>query len=69
MYVWNLEGRTVTGNYMGEIPVEGVVAQSRVTYGGGVQHQVDLNVPVDVYGTKRESVILDHSEIRKFSSK
>ena len=68
MNVWNLEGRTVTGNYMGEIPVEGVVTLSRVTYGGGINHHVDLNVPIDVYGAKRDSVILDHSEIRKVSS-
>jgi hypothetical protein len=32
--MWNLEGLTVKGRYMGEFPVVGRVELSRVQYGG-----------------------------------
>ena len=41
--MWNLEGLTVRGLYMGEYPVSGRVELSRVKYGGEVQHTVVLD--------------------------
>lgn len=64
---WNLENMNVTGAYMGEIPITGKVRLSRVKYGGGVCHHVELNTPVTIYGTIRERVILDHHEIQTVS--
>lgn len=61
--MWNYEGMTVTGKYMGEFPVTGKVELSRVTYGGGVQHHVFLETPIVVYGATRERVVLYHKEI------
>lgn len=57
---WNLEGSRVTGSYMGEFLVEGVVELSRVKYGGEVSHHVALDAPIMVYGSLRDRVILEH---------
>jgi hypothetical protein len=60
--MWNLEGLTVRGTYFG-LPVEGVVTESRVKYGGTVQHTVDLFFPITVFGDERTSVLLDANEV------
>ena len=60
--MWNLEGLTVRGTYFG-VPVEGVVTESRVKYGGTVQHTVDLFFPITVFGSERTTVLLDANEI------
>jgi hypothetical protein len=60
--MWNLEGLTVRGTYFG-VPVEGVVTESRVKYGGTVQHTVDLFFPITVFGDERTSVLLDANEV------
>ena len=60
--MWNLEGQIVRGEYFGS-PVEGVVTESRVKYGGSVQHTVDLFFPITVFGDERTTVLLDASEV------
>ena len=60
--MWNLEGMTVTGNYL-DIPVKGIVELSRVAYGGRVKHTLVLETPINVFQAIRDRVILDHSEI------
>lgn len=60
--MWNLEGYTVRAEYFG-IPVSGVVTNSRVKYGGEVQHTVDLFFPITVYGAERTKVLLTADEI------
>ena len=60
--MWNLEGMTVTGNYL-DIPVKGTVELSRVAYGGRVKHTLVLETPINVFQAIRDRVILDHSEI------
>jgi hypothetical protein len=62
---WNLEGLTVTGVYLGDFHVVGTVRLSRVKYGGGVCHHVDLAKPITVYGASRDTVILDHAQVTK----
>jgi len=61
--MWNLENMSVTGLYMGEIAVSGVVELSRVSYGGEVVHTVVLDTPVVVYGAVRDRVILEHKYV------
>lgn len=61
--MWNYEGMTVTGLYMGDFPVTGKVELSRVKYGGEVTHHIALESPIVVYGATRDRVILDHKEI------
>jgi len=60
--MWNLEGLTVRGEYFG-LPVEGVVTESRVKYGGTVQHTVDLFFPIIMFGDEKTTVLLDSNEI------
>ena len=64
MSQWVLEGLTVTGLYLDDIPVQGVVSLSRVKYGGEVSHHVQLDKPIEVYGALRDIVILDHKQIQ-----
>ena len=63
--MWNLEGLIVKGVYFG-LPVEGVVTESRVKYGGKVQHTLDLFQPISLFSTSdhRTTVLLEDSEIR-----
>ena len=65
---WNLEGLKVTGMYMGEFPVSGRVELSRVKYGGGVQHTVVLDEPIQVYNAVRDRVLLDHENVVRVRS-
>jgi hypothetical protein len=65
---WDLEGLKVTGMYMGEFPVTGIVVLSRVKYGGGVQHTVVLDEPIQVYSAMRERVLLDHENVVRVQS-
>ena len=62
--MWNLEGLTVRGTYFG-LPVEGVITESRVKYGGTVQHTLDLFRPISLFSTSehRTTVLLDANEI------
>ena len=63
--IWNLEGLRVHGNYMSEFPCSGRVESSRVKYGGGIQHTVVLDRPIQVYSSVRNRVLLDHSDVVK----
>ena len=61
--MWNLEGQTVKALYLSTIPVEGVVTNSRVKYGGSVQHTIDLFFPITLHGDERTSVLVDADEV------
>ena len=60
---WILEGTRVKGLYLETFPVEGIVTESRVTFGGGVKHTVALDTPMEVYGSVRETVNLYHWDV------
>jgi hypothetical protein len=60
---WNLEGKKVSGLYLNLFPVGGEVVESRVKYGGSVQHTVVLNQPIQVFGSTKDRVLLGESEI------
>ncbi len=62
--MWNLEGQRVTGMYLNLFPVGGLVPNSRVKYGGQVQHTVQLNQPIEVFGSRKTVVLLDQSEVQ-----
>ena len=65
---WNLEGLSVTGRYMGEHPVSGRVVLSRVKYGGGVQHTIVLDHPVQIYDSMRDRLLLDNENVSSVRS-
>jgi|DEB3_MinimDraft_2_1074329.scaffolds.fasta_scaffold23015_3 hypothetical protein len=61
---WNLEGKRVKVNYMGYIRA-GKVINSRVKYGGDVQHAVDLVEPIQLPWRTEPTlrVLVDHNEV------
>jgi len=43
--MWNLEGQRIRARYLGQ-EIQGRVRESRVKYGGSVQHTLELDEPV-----------------------
>lgn len=66
--MWDYQGMTIYGKYMGDIPVSGRVTLSRVALGGRVHHHIKLKTPIVVYGSVRESVILEHQFVEKVTN-
>ena len=60
---WILDGARVRGLYLETFPVEGIVIDSRVCYGGGVKYMVSLDKPMEVYGALRETVNIFDPEV------
>lgn len=60
---WNKEGSRVAGVYMNSYTVQGIVASSRVKYGGAVQHSVTLDEPIEIFGTLRTTLLLEESDL------
>ena len=66
--IWNLEGKRVSANYLGDIPVKGLVTESRVEFGGQISHMIAVEeaFEIPVVGISREvggSVIVGHETI------
>ena len=62
---WNLEGKRINGLYMGLFPYSGLVEESRVKYGGQVQHTVLVDEPFKVYGAVRERILVSGTEVNR----
>lgn len=62
---WDLTGDRVNGLYMGLFPYSGLVTESRVKYGGNVQHTVQVDVPFVVFGSIREVILVSITEINR----
>ena len=68
---WNLEGLAVEGGYLdGDQPVRGKVTLSRVCYGGGVSHHIELDEGFQYKDTTisrkaGDTVIVDHKYITR----
>jgi hypothetical protein len=45
--------------YLGLWPYTGTVVESRVKYGGKVQHTVKVDEPFEVYGEWRERILVE----------
>ena len=61
---WNKDGSTIKAVYL-DRPVTGVVLNSRVKYGGQVQYQVKLEVPLYLpWSTElRDTVLVDDCDV------
>jgi len=66
---WNLEDKRVNGLYLGLFPYSGTVTESRVKYGGEVQHTVVLEKPFRVFGEVREVLLINNKEINRIVDK
>ena len=62
---WNLEGKRINGMYLGLWPYTGTVLESRVKYGGKVQHTVQVDEPFKVYGVVRDRILVCGSEVNR----
>ncbi len=63
MASWNREGDFITGNYLGMFPYAGKIFESRVKYGGKVQHTVKLLSPINVFGDVRDAILVDEDDL------
>ncbi len=63
--MWNLEGQRIRARYFGDQEVEGLVIESRVKYGGRVQHSVEFDQPIQFRwrAMKAVRVLIDHEEV------
>lgn len=66
---WQREGQFVLGLYLKEYPVTGLVVESRVKYGGVIQHCItldhDLELPTFLWSLREKGseIFLTESEI------
>jgi hypothetical protein len=51
--------------YLQAYAVSGLVTESRVKYGGTVQHTVKLDKPMEVFGRTAEVLLLDEEDLFK----
>ena len=61
--MWNREGQRVAGLYLKAYAVSGVVTESRVKYGGTIQHTVKLDKPATVFGRQADVLLLDEEDL------
>ena len=62
---WNLEGLRINGLYMGLFPYSGLVLNSRVKFGGEVQHTVLIDEPIRVYSEDRDMILVSKGEVNR----
>lgn len=62
---WNLEGMTVRARYLDDHMVTGRVELSRVAFGGRVHHTLVLDKPLNLFGTVRDRVIVEHQTVEQ----
>jgi len=60
---WQREGEHVAGRYLNAYLVSGTVSESRVKYGGVVQHTVKLDQPLEVFGRVADVLLLDEADL------
>lgn len=62
---WDLTGKKINGLYLGLFPYTGTVVESRVKYGGEVQHKVVVDEPFTVYGLVRDRILVCGNEFNR----
>jgi len=60
---WDRTGTRVAGVYLNAYTVSGLVTESRVKYGGAVQHTVQLDTPLEVFGRVADVLLIDEKEL------
>lgn len=61
---WDRTGERVAGVYLG-YTVAGLVTESRVKYGGRVQHTLQLDQPMTLFSTERSVLLMDERDLFK----
>lgn len=60
---WNKDGSTIKASYLDEHIVQGVVVESRVSYGGSVRYLIELSDPVFIGGSFRECLVIKEDNV------
>lgn len=60
--MWDRTNQIIHGVYQ-DVQYRGIVRNSRVKYGGEVQHTVDLFDIITVHGVERELILVDESSM------
>jgi len=64
---WDKTGFFISGLYLDMFPFSGTVLESRVKYGGQVQHTVELINPIRVFGATRDVILIEENLDRVFA--
>lgn len=64
---WDKTGSFISGLYLDMFPFSGTVTESRVKYGGQVQHRVELVNPIRVFGATRDVILIEENLDRVFA--
>jgi hypothetical protein len=64
---WDKTGSFISGLYLDMFPFSGTVTESRVKYGGQVQHTVELVNPIRVFGATRDVILIEENLDRIFA--
>jgi len=64
---WDKTGSFISGLYLDMFPFSGTVLESRVKYGGQVQHRVELVNPIRVFGATRDVILIEENLDRVFA--
>ena len=64
---WDKTGSFISGLYLDMFPFRGTVRESRVKYGGQVEHTVELVNPIRVFGATRDVILIEENLDRVFA--
>jgi len=64
---WDKTGSFISGLYLNMFPFSGTVLESRVKYGGQVQHTVELINPIRVFGSVKTVILVEENLDRVFA--
>jgi hypothetical protein len=64
---WDKTGSFISGLYLDMFPFSGTVRESRVKYGGQVEHTVELVNPIRVFGATRDVILIEENLDRVFA--
>jgi hypothetical protein len=59
---WDRTGQVVRGVYLGQTPYLGKIVNSRVKYGGNIQHTVQLFNAIDFFGEARNRIFVRETD-------
>ncbi len=60
---WDRTNQKIEASYLNKYIISGTVVESRVKYGGIVQHTVQLDTPLNLFGTTRDRVLIDEPQV------
>ena len=56
---WIRTGQKVSGKYLGKFDFTGIITDTRVKFGGDLQHTVKLDEVIQVFGETKDVLLID----------